>query len=170
MKKNKPAEEPIFKEPELGTAAPEASTHEPPPEPAHDTPTPISDPPAERAADGSENPEVPSPVRTDDHQDRDIEITKIGFAELGRPTVLAKCSAKEELLEHCRVKLDVANYAHMSIGDIFSGYMNQVHSSRNLEIDMVKQMHQKYEVQAFLCIHLSLLCQPPSLLLMTNML
>ena len=52
----------------------------------------------------------------------------------------------EELLDHRRVKLDVANYAHMSIGDIFSGYMSQVHSSRNLEIDMVKQMHQKFEV------------------------
>ena len=60
--------------------------------------------------------------------------------------MLAKCPAKEELLEHCRVKLDVANYAHMSIGDIFFGYMSQVHSSRNLEIDMVKQMHQKFEV------------------------
>ena len=60
--------------------------------------------------------------------------------------MLAKCPAKEELLEHRRIKLDVGNYAHMSIGDIFSGYMSQVHSSRNLEIDMVKQMHQKFEV------------------------
>ena len=68
---------------ELGTAAPETSTHEPPPEPAHDTPIPIADPPTERAADGSENPKVPSPARTDDPQDPDVEIIKTVFAEPG---------------------------------------------------------------------------------------
>ena len=98
---------------------PETSTHEPPPEPAHDTPTPTADLPAERAADGSENPENPSMVRMDDPQDTDVEITKTGFAEPWRPTVLAKCSAKEELLERHWVKLDVADYTHMSIGEIF---------------------------------------------------
>ena len=65
-KKNKPAEVPILNEPELGTAAPEASTHEPPPEPAHDIPTPTADPPVEQAVDGSENPKVPSLARTDE--------------------------------------------------------------------------------------------------------
>ena len=53
-------------------AAPEASTHELPPKPAHDIPTPTVDPPVEQAVDGSENPEVPSPVRTDDPQDTDV--------------------------------------------------------------------------------------------------
>ena len=153
-------------EPVLGTAAPELSTHEPPSEPAQNIPIPTADLPVERAVDGLENPEAPSLVRTDDPQDTDVEITRTGFAEPGRPTVLAKCSAKEELLEHRRVKLYVADYTHMSIREVFSGYMSQVHSSRNLEIDMVKQMHQKFEVQPFLCIHLSLLCQTPSLLLM----
>ena len=133
-------------EPVLETAVPDLSTHEPPSEPGQDLPTPATDLPAERAADESENPEAPSPVRTDDPQNTDVEITRTGFVEPGRPTVLAKCPAKEELLDHRRVKLDVANYAHMSIGDIFSSYMSQVHSSRNLEIDMVKQMHQKFEV------------------------
>ena len=60
--------------------------------------------------------------------------------------MLAKCSAKEELLGQRRVKMDVANYAHMSIGDIFSGFMNQVHNIRDLEVDMVKQTHHKFEV------------------------
>ena len=146
VKKNKPAEDTVVTEPVLGIAAPESPTHESPPEPAQDIPTPTADPPAERAVDGSENSEAPSPVRTDDPQNTDVEITRTGFVEPGRPTVLAKCPAKEELLDHRRVKMDVANYAHMSIGDIFSGYMSQVHSSRNLEIDMVKQMHQKFEV------------------------
>ena len=60
--------------------------------------------------------------------------------------MLAKCSAKEELLERRRVKFDVADYTHMSIGEVFSGYLSQVHSSRDVEVDMVKQMHQKFEV------------------------
>ena len=146
MKKNKPAEEPIFKEPELQTAAPEASVLEPPPKPAHDMPTPTADPPAEQAADGSENPEVSSPAKTADPQDVDVEITKTGYTEPGRPTVLAKCSAKEEHLERRKVRFDIADYTHMSIGEVFSGYLSQVHNSRDLEVDMVKQMHQKFEV------------------------
>ena len=78
--------------------------------------------------------------------DPDVVITRTEYVEPGRPTALAQCSAKGELLRPHRVKMDVANYAHMSIGDMFSGYMSQVHNSRNLEIDMVKQMHHKFEV------------------------
>ena len=43
-------------------------------------------------------------------------------------------------------EIDVANYSQLSIGEVYSGYLNQVHTSRNLEVDMVKQMHQKFEV------------------------
>ena len=60
--------------------------------------------------------------------------------------MLAKCSAKEEYLEHRKAKLDVVDYTHLNIGEIVSGYINQVHSSRDLEIDMVKQIQQKSEV------------------------
>ena len=70
----------------------------------------------------------------DDPQNTDVEITRTGFVEPGRPTVLAKCSAKEELLEHHRVKLDVTDYTHMSIEEVFSSYMSQVHSSRDTEL------------------------------------
>ena len=119
VKKNKPTEEPIFKELERGTATPEASAHEPPPKPVHDMPTPTANPPAEQAADGSKNPEVSSPAKTDDPQDADVDITKTGYTEPGRPTVLAKCSAKEEHLEHRKVRFDIADYTHMSIGEVF---------------------------------------------------
>nr|XP_020162208.1 uncharacterized protein LOC109747584 [Aegilops tauschii subsp. strangulata] len=33
----------------------------------------------------------------------------------------------------------------VELSEVLSGYLNQVHSRRDLEIDMVKQMHQKYE-------------------------
>ena len=78
--------------------------------------------------------------------DPDVVITRAEFVEPGRPTVLARCSAKEELLERRRARLDITDYANLSIGDILSGYVNQVHNSRDLEIDMVKQIQQKSEV------------------------
>ena len=53
------------------------------------------------------------------------------------------------MLERRRAKLDITNYANLSIGEIISGYVNQVHSSRDLEIDMVKQIQQKSEVPLF---------------------
>ena len=56
--------------------------------------------------------------------------------------MLAKCSAKEER----KVRFDMAVYSQLSIGEVFSGYLNQVHNSRDLEVDMVKQMHEKFEV------------------------
>ena len=142
-KKSKPSQDPVATEPELGTAAPDSSTHQPPPEPAYDIPAPTSDPPAEDTLNSSDNPEAPSPAKTIDPE---VEILKTQFVEPGRPTVLAKCSAKEELTERRKVKLDITDYTHLSIGDIVSGYLNQVHNSRDLEIDMVKQIQHKSEV------------------------
>ena len=132
-KKNKPVEEPVLTEPE-------ASAHEPPSAPAPETTTAPSD---EQVMEGSDNPEIPSPAHPDDP---DVVITRTEFVEPGRPIVLARCSAKEELLERRRARLDITDYANLSIGDIVSGYINQVHNSRDLEIDMVKQIQQKSEV------------------------
>ena len=138
-RRSKLAEEPILAESELRTAAADTSV----PEPAHDAPTSTTDPSVEQTMEGSENPEIPSSAMMDDPE---VEITRTDFVEPGRPTALAKCSAKEELLERRKAKLNVTNYAHLSIGDIVTGYLNQVHNSRDLEIDMVKQIHQKSEV------------------------
>ena len=61
-------------------------------------------------------------------------------------TVLAKCSAKEEFAQRRKAKQDITDYTHLSICDIVSGYLNQVHNSRDLEVDMVKQIQHKSEV------------------------
>ena len=142
-KKNKPSQAPVVTEPALDMSAPDSSTHQPRPEPTSNIPVPTSDPPAEDTLNSSDNPEAPSPVKTNDPE---VEILRSQFVEPGRPTVLAKCSAKEELTERRMAKLDITDYTHLSIGDIVSGYLNQVHSSRDLEIDMVKQIQQKSEV------------------------
>ena len=60
--------------------------------------------------------------------------------------MLAKHSGKEEHIEPRKVQFDVANYAQLGIGEIYSGFLSQVHSSRDLEVDMVKKMHHKFEV------------------------
>ena len=76
----------------------------------------------------------------------EVVYLKSQFVEPGRPTVLAQCTTKEEFAERRRAKQDITDYTHLSIGDIVSGYLNQVHNSRDLEIDMVKQIQHKYEV------------------------
>ena len=57
--------------------------------------------------------------------------------------------AKEELLERRRTNLDLTDYANLNIGEIVSGYVNQVHKSRDVEISMVNQIQQKSEVLLF---------------------
>ena len=109
-------------------------------------PTMTVDPPVYQAPDDSLNLETSSPIKTTNTQDDDVEITKTGFTESGRPTVLAKRSGKEEHVEPRKVRFDVANYAQLGIGELYSGFLSQVHSSRDLEVDMVKKMHHKFEV------------------------
>ena len=122
---------------------PEVLAQEPPAASAPEATTPTDEP----AMETSTNPDISSPAQPAD--DPDVVITRTEFVEPGRPTALAKCSAKEELLERRRAKLDITNYANLSIGEIISGYVNQVHSSRDLEIDMVKQIQQKSEVPLY---------------------
>ena len=118
---------------------PEAAAQEPPAASAPEATAPTDEPITETSA----NPEISNLAQPAD--DPDVVITRTEFVEPGRPTALAKCSAKEELLVRRRAKLDITNYANLSIGEIISGYVNQVHNSRDLEIDIVKQIQQKSE-------------------------
>ena len=118
---------------------PEVSAQEPPAASAPEATAPTDEP----AMETSTNPDISSPAQPAD--DPDVVITRTEFVVPGRPTALAKCSAKEELLERRRARLEITDYANLSIGDIVSGYIGQVHNSRDLEIDMVKQIQQKSE-------------------------
>ncbi|SPT17575.1 unnamed protein product [Triticum aestivum] len=95
-KKNKPVEEPVLNEPEV-------SAQEPPAASALQATAPTDEP----AIETSTNPDISSPAQPAD--DPDVVITRTEFVEPGRPTALAKCSAKEELLERRRAKLDITN-------------------------------------------------------------
>ena len=126
---------------------PEVSAQEPPAASAPEATAPTD----EQIIETSANPEIPSSAQPAD--DPDVVITRTEYVEPGRPTVLARCSAKEELLERRRARLEITDYANLSIGDIVSGYIGQVHNSRDLEIDMVKQIQQKSEVQISCLLH-----------------
>ena len=141
-KKNKPSQDLIMTEPGINASALDSSAHQPPPDPASDIPVPTSDPPAADTLYTSD-PETPSPVKTNEPE---VEIVKSRFVEPGRPTVLVKCSTKEEFAQRRQAKQDITDYTHLSIGDIVSGYLNQVLNSHHLEIDMVKQIQHKSKV------------------------
>ncbi|XBI19901.1 hypothetical protein VPH35_061312 [Triticum aestivum] len=131
-KKSKPVDEPDL--PEL-----EAAAQEPPAASAPEAAAPTDKP----ATEASVNPEASSSAQPAD--DPDVVITRTEFVEPGRPTALAKCSAKGELLESRRVNLDLTDYANLNIGEIVSGFVSQVHKSRDAEIAMVNQIQQKSE-------------------------
>ena len=123
-KVNKPTEDPKVSELEEHTIAPEAFVPQPS-EPVLDIPPVTPDPPNDQANDDTLNIEASSPVKTAETHDDDVVITITDFREPGRPTVLAKHSAKEEYIEWRKVRFDVANYSQLSIGEVYSGYLSQ---------------------------------------------
>ena len=90
--------------------------------------------------------ELSSLVNPPETYGNDVLITGSRFVEPGNPIVLARHSAKQEVMERQKVRFDVSHYTHLSIGEVLSGYLSQVNSSRDSEIEMVKQLYQKYEV------------------------
>lgn len=97
-----------------------------------------------------------------------VLITGTRFIEPGNPIVLVRHFAKQEVMERHKTRFDVSHYAHLSFSEVLSGYLSQVHSSRDSKIEMVKQMHQKYEVRSPAYISY-IPCQPPSVLIMIRL-
>ena len=141
----KPIEAPEIAELEQQVPVFEASDKQPE-EPVTVTPLEIPD----LSVDGTAiNPSTSAPSgspKPSEPQDDDVLIIGTGFVEPGNPIALAKHTTKQEVIERRKQKFDISHYSQLSSNEILSGYLSQVHSSRDLEIDMVKQMHQKYEV------------------------
>ena len=139
-KVTKPTEAPKVVEPEQQVSAPDASEKQPE-EPASDVPPVIPDLSIDHTNTDSLNTELSSSLKSSETHTDDVLITGTGFTEPGNPTVLAKHSAKQEVIERRKVRFDVSHYAQLSSSEVLSGYLNKVHTSRDLEIEMVKQMH-----------------------------
>ena len=128
-----------------------------PPSPSTDAPEdpPIvneANPPEPSLDEATMNPSTAGPSSSTDPPSpraQDVQVTRSRFVEPGNPTVLARCPTKQEPLERQKVHFDVANYDYLNASDILSGYLSHVHSSRESEIEMVKQLQLKYEVRFF---------------------
>ena len=144
-KATKPTEAPIVTEPEQQISVPETSDKQLE-KPASDASPEIPDLSRDHMDVNPELTESSNPLKPPEDHGEDVIITGTSFKEPGHPTVLAKHSAKDEFIEKRKMKFDIADYSQLNVNEVFSGYLNQVHSCRDLEIDMVKQMHQKYEV------------------------
>ena len=133
------------------TAAPEGTNAEDVLEPA----SPV------RANPPQNSPAPASPARTATPSQPvaasspDIQITGTGFTAPAEPIVLAKHTAKAEKLQQEKGKwsTDLSNYAELSAQELYSGYLNRLHTSRDYELVLVNMMKDKYEVS-----YLSLLC------------
>ena len=128
-------------EPDMPTSPPRS---EAPEDPAVHTQL---DPPELSADEITLNPTIIEPSSSANPpttSDTDVLITGSRFVEPGTPTVLARHTAKQEALEKQKVCFDISHYTHLS--DILFGYLSHVHSSRESEIEMVKQLQLKYEV------------------------
>ena len=141
----KPATDPKIHEPKQQVQAPDASEKQPE-VPAYEAPPEILDLSHEHTDINPLNTDSSSPLKPSEEHGEDVMITRTSLREPGQPTVLANHSAKDEIVQRRKVRFDIADYSQLSVNEVFSGYLNQVHSSRDLEIDTVKRMHQKYEV------------------------
>ena len=162
----KSAEDPKAAEPDQPTLVPEHP--EQPEDPAVNARPDLPEPSVDETILDPSTVEPSSSDNPPDIQCDDVLITGTRFIEPGNPTVLARHSAKQEVMERHKVRFDVSHYAHLSFSEVLSGYLSQVHSSHDSENEMVKQMHQKYEVRSPAYISY-ISCQPPSLLIMINL-
>ena len=144
-KVSKPAEDPKVIEPEQQVSTPDACEKQPD-DPAPDVSPKIPDLCVDDTNINSSNPAPSSPLKPSETHTDDVLITGTGFTKPGNPIALAQHTAKQEVIERRKMRFDISHYAQLSSSEILSSYLSQVHSSRDLEVDIVKQMHQEYEV------------------------
>ena len=103
----KPAEDPKVHEPEQQIPASDTSVLQPD-EPVHDVPPEILDLSSDQTNLNPLSTESSSPLKPLETHADNVMITGTSFKEPGNPTVLAKHSAKEELIERRKVRFDIA--------------------------------------------------------------
>ena len=132
----KPAEDPKIAKPEQPPLVPEHS--EAPEDPAVNARPDLAEPSVDATILDPSTIEPSSSANPPETHGDDVLITGTRFVEPGNPTVLARHSAKQEVMERRKVRFDVAHYAQLSNSEVLSGYLSQVHSSHDSEIEMVK--------------------------------
>ena len=158
-KANKPVADPSADEPVIDPSTavpPEGTPAAPVDEPALETPAAedVQDPPSPARVNSPQvNPASPDPAHVDVTPPNvptspDVVVTGTAYAAPAEPTVLAKHTAKAEKIaqEKGKWSTDMSSLSIMSAQDIYSGYLNRLHSSRDYEASLVNLMREKYEV------------------------
>ena len=109
-KVTKPAEDPKVTELEQQIPASDTFIAQPE-EPAPDIPPEIPDPSIDQTNNNPLNTKSSSPIKLAETHADHVMITGTSFKEPGRPTFLAKHSAKEEHIEKRKVRFDIDNSA-----------------------------------------------------------
>ena len=104
----KPTEAPEDVEPDQQASAPEASEKQPE-DPASNTQAEIPDLSVDQTNIDPLNTEPSSSFKPSETYADDVLITGTGFTEPGNPTVLAKHSAKQEVIERRKVRFDISH-------------------------------------------------------------
>ena len=78
----------------------------------------------------------------------EVEITHTAYTTPVEPTVLAKHTAKAEKLhkEKGKWSTKLSGFADMSAQELYSGYLNRLHTGRDYEAGLFNMMKDKYEV------------------------
>ena len=78
----------------------------------------------------------------------DVQITGTAYTAPAEPTVLAKHTAKAEKLHQEKGKwsTELSSFAELSAQELYSGYLNRLHTGRDYEAGLISMMKEKYEV------------------------
>ena len=100
-----------------------------------------------------------SPIKPIEEKDDDVTITGDGYTEPGKPTVLSKHNAKEEISIADKGKwlANLDSYASFSAQEVHFGYLNRLYTSRDYEAGLVYLMKENYEVNTATPFHMNIL-------------
>ena len=110
---------------------------------------PNTEPAAPNRASPVRGTDTPSsPANTIKGQGDDVIITGMGHSSPSHPVILAQHSAKEECVarEKGKWNTDLSSYAHLSVEELHSGFLNRLHSNCDYEAGLVNLMKECYEV------------------------
>ena len=71
-----------------------------------------------------------------------------GYTELGKPTIISKHSAKEEIsiADKGKWPANLDSYANLNAQEVHSGYLNRLYTSHDYEAGLINLTKERYEV------------------------
>ena len=78
----------------------------------------------------------------------DVQITGTAYTAPAEPAILAKHTAKAEKIHQEKGKwsTELSGFADLSAQELYSGYLNRLHTGRDYEASLISMMKEKYDV------------------------